>query len=414
MKRVVVIGAGVAGLCCARELQRRGVHPVVVDSGRPGGGCSAGNAGWITPSLSGPLPAPGTSRSALFGLLHRDSPLYIRPRAVPGLVSWLWRFHRSCNERDYLAGLRATARLALRSPPLYDELRADGIELELHSTGLLFLFREQRHADETRGDLAHYRDLGYREPERLRGEELRAAVEGIDAGVVEGLLVREERHVRPESLCAGIAAAIAAGGADLLTGSEVVSLATRDGRVTAAIDSTGAAIEGDAFLLASGARSGELARSLGVHLPMQAAKGYSLTLERPRIELEHPLYLGEARVGLSPFDGALRVAGTLELSGINEDLDARRVESIVRSTRRYLPAAAPNGSAARWMGMRPLLPDGLPALGRLRTWENAWVASGYGMLGITLAPSGARALVQAMLGDPPDVDLAAFDPARFE
>ena len=168
--------------------------------------------------------------------------------------------------------------------------------------------------------------------------------------------------------------------------------------MVAAIDDAGDAIAGDAFVLASGARSGQLAARLGVRLPMQAAKGYSLTLERPQLELEHPLYLGEARVGLSPFDGALRVAGTLELSGINDELDPRRVESIVRSTRRYLPAAAPNGSAARWMGMRPLLPDGLPALGRLPGWENAWVASGYGMLGITLAPSGARALTQAMLG----------------
>jgi D-amino-acid dehydrogenase len=158
----------------------------------------------------------------LFGLLHRDSPLYIRPRAVPSLVSWLWRFHRSCNEHDYLAGLRATAKLALRSPRLYEELRADGIELELHSTGLLFLFRDQRYADATRADLAHYRDLGYREPERLRGEELRAAVVGIDAGVVEGLLVREERHVRPERLCAGLAMAVAADGAELITGREVV------------------------------------------------------------------------------------------------------------------------------------------------------------------------------------------------
>src|SRR6185369_12126942 len=113
MKRAVVIGAGIAGLCCARELQRRGVQAVVIDSGAPGAGCSAGNAGWITPSLSGPLPAPGTSWSALFGLLRRSSPLYIAPRAVPGLVSWLWRFHRCCNRRDFVAGLEATARLAL-------------------------------------------------------------------------------------------------------------------------------------------------------------------------------------------------------------------------------------------------------------------------------------------------------------
>ena len=230
--------------------------------------------------------------------------------------------------------------------------------------------------------------------------------------MVEGILVREERHVRPESLCAGLAAWLAGAGVELLTG-RVTSLETSGGRVMAAIDDAGNAIGGDAFVLASGARSGQLAARLGVRLPMQAAKGYSLTLAHPELELEHPLYLGEARVGVSPFDGALRVAGTLELSGINEDLDSRRVDSIVRSTRDYLPAAAPNGSAARWVGMRPLLPDGLPALGRLPGWENAWIASGYGMLGITLAPSGARSLAQAMSGETPDTSLDAFDPARF-
>jgi D-amino-acid dehydrogenase len=412
VKRVVVIGAGIAGLCCARELERRGARPVVIDSGAPGAGCSAGNAGWITPSLSGPLPAPGASWSALFGLLDRDSPLYIRPRAVPGLVSWLWRFHRSCNERDYLAGLRATAKLALRSPALYDELMADGIALEMHEAGLLVLFRERARADDTWEDLLHYRDLGYREPERLRGAELSAAVPGLDAGVIEGILVREERHVRPESLCSGIASSLAAAGVEMLK-ARVTSFEMRAGRVVAAIDDAGNAIGGDAFVVAAGARSGQLAALLGVRLPMQAAKGYSLTLDQPRLRLDHPLYLGEARVGVSPFDGALRVAGTLELSGINEDLDARRVESIVRSTRGYLPAAAPNGSAARWVGMRPLLPDGLPAIGRLPRFENAWIVSGYGMLGITLAPSGARSLAQVMSGETPDVSLDAFDPARF-
>jgi D-amino-acid dehydrogenase len=359
------------------------------------------------------LPAPGTSWSALGGLLRAESPLYIRPRAVPGLVSWLWRFHRSCNQGDYLAGLRATARLALRSPALYDELGADGVELEMHQAGLLILFRGARHAEAAWSDLGHYRDLGYSSPQRLRGDALAAAVPGLDPGVTEGILVREERHVRPESLCARLAAVLEANGAELLSGREIVRLDSRDRRVIAAIDRDGETIDGDAFLLASGARSGLLAHHLGVRLPMQAAKGYSLTLEQPEVELRHALYLGEARVGLSSFDGALRVAGTLELSGINDDLDPRRVRSIVRSTRRYLPAAAPNGSAVSWVGMRPLLPDGLPALGRLPGWENAWIASGYGMLGITLGPSGARSLAQAMVGERPEVDLTAFDPGRF-
>jgi D-amino-acid dehydrogenase len=283
----------------------------------------------------------------------------------------------------------------------------------MHEAGLLVLFRGARYADATWSDLEHYRDLGYPAPERLRGEALAAEAPGLDPAVTEGILVREERHLRPESLCARLTELLEAQGAELISGRAIKELETCDGRVVAAIGDDGAAIEGDAFVLASGARAGLLASRLGVRLPMQAAKGYSLTLERPSIELRHALYLGEARVGLSSFDGALRVAGTLELSGINDDLDLRRVDSIVRSTRRYLPAATPNGGAARWVGMRPLLPDGLPALGRLPGWENAWIASGYGMLGITLAPSGARSLVQAMVGETPEVDLAAFDPGRF-
>ena len=109
MKRVAIVGAGVIGLACAYALRRRGWDVVLLDRGPPGGACSLGNAGWVCPSVSGPLPAPGLTWTSIKWMLRSDSPLYIAPSAVPRLTRWLWRFWRYCNPRDYLAGLRATA-----------------------------------------------------------------------------------------------------------------------------------------------------------------------------------------------------------------------------------------------------------------------------------------------------------------
>jgi len=139
MGRIVVIGAGVIGLACAYELRKRGAEVVVVDKGQPGGACSLGNAGWIVPSISTPLPAPGLALTSLKWMLQQDSPFRIAPRAIPQLAGWLWNFRRHCNERDYRAGVKALAGLNQRTMMLYDALEKDGSNLRLTCAGLIRL-----------------------------------------------------------------------------------------------------------------------------------------------------------------------------------------------------------------------------------------------------------------------------------
>jgi D-amino-acid dehydrogenase len=152
---------------------------------------------------------------------------------------------------------------------------------------------------------------------------------------------------------------------------------------------------------------------MGRSLPIQAGKGYSLSVHEPEVQLNSPLYLCDAKVGLTPYEGVLRVGGTMELSGINRTLDRRRVNSIRRVVTSLIPRAFDGARVEEWVGMRPLTPDGLPVIGRLPGLQNAFVASGHQMLGVTLAPSTGYALAELVLDGTSNIDLTPFDPARF-
>jgi D-amino-acid dehydrogenase len=150
----------------------------------------------------------------------------------------------------------------------------------------------------------------------------------------------------------------------------------------------------------------------GVSLPVQAGKGYSITVSGSGPTLTRPVYLGEARIGCSPFDGAVRFAGTMELSGINLDLDRRRVAGIRSGIRDYLAQPLGADAGTEWVGMRPLTPDGMPLLGKVPGFGNLFVATGHAMLGVTLAPVTGELMADVIAGDGNPI-AAPFDPGRF-
>ncbi len=176
---------------------------------------------------------------------------------------------------------------------------------------------------------------------------------------------------------------------------------------------TGGEVPGDRFLIASGAWSASLARMAGFHLPVQCGKGYSVTVTEPAVRLRRPLYLGEAKLGVTPFRNALRIAGTMELAGISEALDPRRLEAIRASADQFLVGWRQGKSEEEWAGMRPVTPDGLPAIGRAPGYDNLYVATGHAMLGVTLAPATGVAMAELIHSGNADVDLRPFDPNRF-
>ena len=411
-KRTVVVGAGVIGLACADTLRRRGREVVVLDRGEPGAACSSGNAGWITPALSAPIPAPGLTWSSLKWMVSSDSPLYISPAAAPGLARWLWRFWRHCNARDFERGLHAVAKLNMRTTPLFDQLARDGLEFELHRDGLLFVFRDERYMEATRAEFEHHRDYGYAMPAPLGGAELKELEPALNDAARFGYLVGNEYHVRPETLAAGYAKRLVTAGVPVRSGVAVTGFRVTNGRVDG-VETTEGGMAADEVLIAAGGWTGEVVAHLGARLPVQAGKGYSITIDGPGAAVRRPLYLGEARIGCSPFVGGLRFAGTMELSGVNTVLDQRRIGGMRRGIARYLDLPLGPEEGVEWVGMRPLTPDGLPMLGRVPGFANAFVATGHAMLGITMAPVTAEVMADIMVDQLDESTLRAFSPGRF-
>lgn len=172
-------------------------------------------------------------------------------------------------------------------------------------------------------------------------------------------------------------------------------------------------IRGDLFVLAAGAWTRRLAALLDVRLPIQAGKGYSVTFASPNLTFRHALYFGDTKVVLSQYDDALRIAGTMEFSGLNTTLDRERIRGLRAAARRYLRADLQGAAESEWTGMRPMTPDGLPAIGRLPAYRNAFVSTGHAANGIFMAPASGEVLAQVVVDGQAAFDIAAFDPLRF-
>jgi D-amino-acid dehydrogenase len=410
---VAVVGGGVIGLAVAWSLARRGEDVTVIERDRCGAGASAGNAGWVTPGLAAPIPAPGVMRQAARWMLDGESPLLVRPRPSLDFLRWSVRFARNCRPGPHRAGTAATLALARDTAALFDLLAAEGVEFEMHDDGLLYLVRDERHVEEWLAAYAELEALGFDgEVTPLAREEVLALEPAAGDAVTAGLLARRERHVRPETLIAGLAADLRRRGVRIEEGVAVRTLAPSPAGGWR-VETADGALDADRIVVAAGVWSAELVRELGVRLPLEAAKGYSVTARGPDPLPRRPLYLTEAKIGASPYgDGSLRLAGTLELSGIDLELNERRVEAVARGARKYLRDWAPSEQRQEWCGLRPVAPDGVPIVGEAR--PGLFVATGHAMLGVTLAPATGEALSTAMIEETPVPALAGLAPGRFD
>ena len=391
--RVVVVGGGIAGLCCAYYLRRRDFDVTIVESNRVGSGASFANGGWLCPAQAGPLPAPGLTLYGMRALFDRDSALYFKPGEWSRLTPWILRFWTYCNERDYAQGTGAIAQLGHDVFDLIADMQASGVEFELHKQGMVYAARS---ADDARAELrslAPMRDYGYDLPDDLiTGSDLHELEPALSPAVTAGFLVHQHWHVKPDTITAGLAAALRRDGVDIQEGAEVFEL-VRQGRRLTHVRSAAGDLEADAVVLAAGAWTTALAHSIGVSIPMEAGKGYSFSI-RPTVMPSHAILLSDVHVGVTPFGDRVRIGGTMEFSGINNRLDRRRIDAIVAGAKETLMPWETPAIEDEWAGMRPITADGLPILDRAGPFENAYIATGYAMQGVTLAPTSGQALAE--------------------
>lgn len=407
---VVVIGGGVIGLTTAYHLSRAGAEVTVVDAGGTGTGASRVNAGWVVPSCAEPVPGPGMVLKSLRWMLRRDSPLYIRPSLDPAFVRFMLDMRRRCNAVDQRAGFEAHLELMARSAEVFDDYRADGIDFELRSAGLLMAFTDRHNLDHhlPNLDIAERHGL---EPQVLLGDAVREQEPLLSARVRGGIYFPHERHLAPDVFVRSLAARLVAHGVRILENAPVGRVSARAGAVTA-VHTTRHDLAGDAFVLATGAWSGRSAALFGARLPVRPGKGYSIDLAP--LPLRQPVNLSDAKVAVTPLSDRLRLAGTMEFGGLDQTVNNVRVQAILRAPAAYFRGWRPPSDPPRALaGCRPMTPDGLPVIGRLGGLGNAYVSTGHAMLGLTLAPATAQALSALILHGDQQPALAPFSADRF-
>jgi D-amino-acid dehydrogenase len=410
----VVVGGGVVGMACAFALLDVADSVEVLEAAAVGGGASAGNTGWVTPSIATPLAAPGVLTMGLRSALDPRGALVIRPSPDPAWIAWLWRFALSSRPAAYRRGVAALLELTSRTLDELDRMREAGVEFEEHRAGVLVVARDHRGLHWFQKVFDELVPLGF--PGRLEhmsGDEARRLEPALGDAVGCATRTTIDRHVAPESLVAGLAAHVTARGGVVREHAPVRRL-RRAGEAWSLDGDAGELARADVVVLASALGTPSLLRALGLKIPLMGAKGYSLTLPLPEGIPAMPLYLCEPKIGTSPYEGRLRIAGFFELGARSAAASPRRSRQLVEETQPYLRAPiVPSGDVPDgWAGFRPATPDSLPLLGPVPGAPGVIVATGHGMLGVTLAPATGVAVAALARGERP-AWLSALDPARF-
>ncbi|HCL27559.1 MAG TPA: FAD-dependent oxidoreductase [Candidatus Latescibacteria bacterium] len=411
---VLVVGAGVVGVCSAWFLQQAGARVVLVDQGAVCSGSSHGNAGLIVPSHCVPLAEPAALAQGLRWLFRPDSPFYIKPRLDADLLRWLWRFRRAATAARVERAIPVLRDLHLASRTLYAEFAAAGVDFEYGERGRVLLCDTDQGLAAAVEEGHHMRNAGL-EVEELDRAGIARHLGDLPVNCIGGVFYPQDAHLSPARFVHSLAQRARDAGVEIVESAQVLHIGSQERRATV-VDTTRGAFQAEQLVLAAGSWSPELAANLGLHLPIQPAKGYSIEIAAPDDTPAVPFMLHEAKVGVTPLgQGRLRFAGTLELAGLDLTINRRRVDAIVQAVPRYVPGWDPAEFVVReiWRGLRPCTPDGLPALGRPHNWDNVVIAAGHAMIGMSLGPVTGRIVAQIVGGQTPDFDLDLLDPDRF-
>ena len=412
---VVVVGAGPVGACCALELARSGASTVLLEKETevcpPVSGAYA-NCGLLVPSDATPLAAPGVLGQGLRWMLDASSPFYIAPRPSPALARWLWLFRAACSAERARAAAPVLRALHVASARLHDELAAgDGGRWHFHHGGELQVYETAAGLAAAAEEVEQARALGARADE-VTAAEARRLFPNLVCEVAGAFLFPEDGHLDPMRFTRAVAGLAADAGATVVTGAEALSLEPAPEGVR--VLSTRGTFAAGQVVLAAGAWTPFLTRGLGLRLPIEPAKGYSVDVDRPADFPELPLYLGDAHVVLTPLEDRLRLGSTLELSGWDMRVRPKRVAYLREGGRRAIGLPSDGPVRQLWRGPRPVTPDGLPVIGRVAGRDRVILATGHCMLGLSLGPVTGRLVAELAAGSAPSIDLAPLSPARWD
>lgn len=387
--RVIVIGGGAVGLFCAYHLAKGGHSVTVLERGHPGQeNCSYGNAGMIVPSHFTPLASPGMLRLGLKMILKRNAPLAIRKPFSAETAKWIFAFLRVANATQVAKSEPYLRDLNLESKRVYLEFARDH-DIGLSTTGLLMICKTEEALHEEARALPRAHELGLRAV-KVDRHELQTLEPEIKIEAAGAILYEDDAFVSPTRVMAALTDALKELGVTRHFGCEVRG-GIKDGKRLESVTTGNQSFEADRFILAAGAWSGRVGRQLGLNLNLLPGKGYGFWATRGSVPMRHCAILVEARVAVAPMPDGLRCTGGMEIGSFDNEIDQGRLQAVRQAVGNYLPDFAQGALDAQdiWIGHRPCSPTGLPYVGPSREIENLSLATGHGMMGMSLA-AGSR------------------------
>lgn len=411
-KKVVIIGGGIIGLCSAYYLQKEGHQITVVDQSNLDTGASYVNAGFLSPSHIIPLSAPGVMKQGLKWMFNASSPLYIKPRLDLDFLKWTWAFNKSCNTKHVQKSASVIRDISLMSQELYKDIKeVENFTCHYDEKGLLMLCQTEKMFEEEINAANLAQDLGLKVSE-VNLEEINKLEPDVEINALGGVHYKCDHHSTPDEFMKEMKMYLRQNGVKFFINEKVEDLEINDEEIKAIITNK-QKLKADEFVLSAGSWSGILSKKLRLKLLLQAGKGYRINTEKPT-GITIPAILAESKAAVTPMNGFTRFAGTMEIAGINHNINKVRVEAIANAVTRYYPdivlTKEEKENAA--CGLRPVSPDGLPYIGKSKKCKNLTIATGHAMMGWSMATATGRLVSEIISEQKPSLDLNPFHPDR--
>lgn len=411
-KKVIVIGGGIIGLCSAYYLQKEGHQVSIIDQSNLNTGASYVNAGYLSPSHIIPLSAPGVMKKGVKWMFNQSSPLYIKPRLNTDFLKWTWAFNKSCTNEHVNNAIPVIRDITLLSQDLYDSIKQDeGFSFHYDKKGLLMLCQTDKMLEEEI-KLAHLAKENGLDVSEVSLEALKTLEPNVDLNVKGATYFKCDSHMTPHEFMEDMKAYLKKAGVNFFTNEKVNDIEVESGKIMALITNK-QAHKADEFILAAGSWTPILSKKLGIKLLVQAGKGYRINTEK-ETGITIPAILTEAKVAITPMNGFTRFAGTMEIAGINHNINKVRVEAIANAATRYYPSVKlteeeKNNAAS---GLRPVSPDGLPYIGKSKKCSNLVIATGHAMMGWSMGAATGKLVSEVVSDKKASLNLLPFHPDR--
>ncbi|MEM6720857.1 MAG: FAD-dependent oxidoreductase [Bacteroidota bacterium] len=412
-KEVVIIGGGIIGFCCAYYLQQDGHKVTIVDKSNISSGASLVNAGYITPSHIIPLAAPGMITKGVKWMFNASSPFYVKPRLESDFLRWSWLFKKSATAKHVERSIPIIKDINLLSRELYVDMKnSDDFDFHLERKGLLMCYQTEKEGEAEWKMGKRAIEEGFH-VQNLTKEEVQKLEPNVDFNIKGAIYFDSDGHMTPTDFMPQMIALLQQKGVQFYTNEAITDLQFSTGKIVA-VQTSKRTLKADEFILSAGSWSSVLAKKLRIRLPLQAGKGYRIDMKEST-GITMPAILAEAKVAVTPMQGFTRFAGTMEIGGINHNINKTRVKAIAKAAETFynglkIPEMAIQDAAC---GLRPCSPDGLPYIGKTKNYKNLTVATGHAMMGWSLGPATGK-LVSELIGEQPtSMKLDGFEVERF-